>query len=212
MRRVMWSVVAAGVVSAGAMAQETKPEPKKEGGAAVPMTPIKPAAGEQPKPDAKEEVTLKVGDKAPALVFDEFVKGEKVAGFEPGKVYVVEFWATWCSPCVKQIPHLTKVQASHKDAVVVIGMASSERQKEGERDARLERLKAFVEKQGDAMGYRVAYDAERRMSKSWMQPAGQKFIPTAFVVDGEGTIVYIGSPAEMDGVVEGAVKKAKEKA
>ena len=38
---------------------------------------------------------LKPGDDAPALAISEWVQGEAVAGFEKGKVYLVEFWATW---------------------------------------------------------------------------------------------------------------------
>ena len=38
---------------------------------------------------------LKVGDDAPSMAITEWVQGEAVAGFEKGKVYLVEFWATW---------------------------------------------------------------------------------------------------------------------
>jgi thiol-disulfide isomerase/thioredoxin len=40
--------------------------------------------------------TLKVGDKAPALVVEKWLKGRPVPRFERGRLYVVEFWATWC--------------------------------------------------------------------------------------------------------------------
>ena len=44
---------------------------------------------------AKPEPSLKAGDKAPPLTVEKWVKAGPVAGFEKGKVYVVEFWATW---------------------------------------------------------------------------------------------------------------------
>src|SRR5260221_10369818 len=43
---------------------------------------------------------LSVGDPAPKLEVKEFVKGSPVKSFEKGKNYVVEFWATWCRPCL----------------------------------------------------------------------------------------------------------------
>jgi len=162
---------------------------------AVPMTPIKPAPGQKAQ---TAPVTLHVGDAAPALTVDSFVKGEEVKTLAAGKVYVVEFWATWCGPCIESIPHLTELQHKHKD-VVCIGVASSERQPaEGAADTRLEGVKSFIAKQGDKMDYRVAYDSKRAMSNSWMKPAGQNTIPTAFIVDSKGKIAFIGHPNEME--------------
>ena len=55
---------------------------------------------------SKQESTaaLKVGDNAPAITIADWVKGEPITGLEKGRVYVVEFWATWCGPCRVSIP------------------------------------------------------------------------------------------------------------
>jgi hypothetical protein len=45
--------------------------------------------------EARDETTLGIGDPAPAMKVAEWVKGSQVSGFEAGKVYLVEFWATW---------------------------------------------------------------------------------------------------------------------
>jgi thiol-disulfide isomerase/thioredoxin len=140
---------------------------------------------------------LSVGDAAPKLAFREFVKGEKVDKFDKGKIYVVEFWATWCGPCRVTIPHLTELQKKHK-AVTFIGVSVFEREPD--------KVKPFVEEMGDKMDYRVAMDAvpamgtgnDGFMAKNWMIAAGQEGIPTAFIVNGDGLINWIGHPAQMD--------------
>jgi len=63
--------------------------------------------------------TLKPGDAAPALQVKQWVKGDAVKGFAKDKIYVVEFWATWCGPCKASIPHLTELAKSHKDVTFV---------------------------------------------------------------------------------------------
>src|SRR6476661_706165 len=69
------------------------------------------------------EEILNLGDAAPPLVVSRWVKGEKFETFEPGKTYVVEFWATWCGPCRASIPHLTELARKYKDAGVrVVGV------------------------------------------------------------------------------------------
>src|SRR5687768_5335620 len=104
-----------------------------------------------------QEATLKVGDKAPKITVENWVKGKEIKQFEKGKVYVVEFWATWCGPCIKGIPHLTELQKEYKDKnVTVIGVAASENG--GNAESKLNTVKNFVQKQGDKMEYTVAFD------------------------------------------------------
>ncbi len=132
---------------------------------------------------------LGIGDAAPKLAVKEFVKGDPVKGLEKGKTYVVEFWATWCPPCRTSIPHLTELQKKYKD-IVFIGVSVSERSPDD--------VKPFVEKMGDKMDYRVALDDNGTMAKTWMAAAEQSGIPTAFVINGEGKIAWIGHPMSME--------------
>jgi thiol-disulfide isomerase/thioredoxin len=145
-----------------------------------------------------QDAKLTVGSPAPQLDVKEFVKGEPVKQFENGKIYVVEFWATWCPPCVKSIPHLSALQKKHKD-VVFIGVSV---------DKDVSKVKPFVTKMGKQMAYRVAIDkmvkGEGRMSTTWMAAAGQDGIPSAFIVK-NGTIAWIGHPMEMDKVLDNLV-------
>ncbi|RYG47047.1 TlpA family protein disulfide reductase, partial [bacterium] len=155
---------------------------------------------------------LTVGDKAPALKVAKWVKGEPIAAFEPGKVYVVEFWATWCGPCKVSIPHLSELAKKYKDKVAFTGVAVWEREKTDYTT----KVPQFVEQMGDKMAYRVASDdpEETPMAKTWMQAAGQNGIPSAFIVDQKGEIAWIGHPMlgldeTLEKVVAGTWDKAK---
>lgn len=134
---------------------------------------------------------LKVGDAAPAPKVGSWAQGEAVTKFEGDKVYIVEFWATWCGPCVQAIPHINEISERHKDAgLVVIG------QNLGEDEAT---VKGFVKKMGSKMKYRVAVDdAAGTMGKTWLKAAGQNGIPCAFVVNKKGRIAYIGHPMALE--------------
>ncbi|MEE8153466.1 MAG: redoxin domain-containing protein [Phycisphaerales bacterium] len=136
---------------------------------------------------------LSVGDAAPGLDIDTWVKGEETT-IESGKVYVIEFWATWCAPCRKSIPHLTELQEQYEDAgLVIIGISDEEAGK----------VRPFVDKMGDRMNYIVATDRREATNRAWFRRAGLKGIPAAFVVDRGGKVVFIGSPlaAEFDSVL-----------
>lgn len=138
------------------------------------------------------EAKLKVGDAAPAIKSGEWVQGEAVKEFAKDTVYVVEFWATWCGPCVATIPHLDELHEAFKDkGVVFIGQNCWERD--------LEKVKPFVKKMGEKMSYRVATDdtsTEEKgyMAVNWMEAAEQNGIPSAFVVGKDGKIAWIGHP------------------
>jgi thiol-disulfide isomerase/thioredoxin len=141
---------------------------------------------------AGAEPTLKVGDPAPPLTIAKWVKGNEVKAFEKGKPYVVEFWATWCGPCVQSMPHLTELQETYKDKITFLGVTSEDA------NNTLDRVEAMVGKKGPLMGYTVAWDEGRTTFDAWMTAAEQRGIPCAFVVDGTGKIAYIGHPITLD--------------
>jgi len=145
-----------------------------------------------------EEPDLLVGDPAPDLSVTNWVKGEEVTSFQPGHTYVVEFWATWCGPCIRGMPHLTELQEQYEGDATIIGVNIWERD---EGDTRIERVTNWVGERED-MGYTVAIDGTKAMEEEWMKAAGQDGIPSAFIVDGTGTIAWIGHPGSMDKPLE----------
>ena len=142
-------------------------------------------------PAAPTTLALSIGSKAPIPEISDFVRGEKPTFFEPGKVYVIEFWATWCPPCRQSMPHLTKLAEDMKSkGVVIVGVS----------DEKVETVRTFLEKDEwkQKARYTLATDPDRSTHKAYMEASGQGGIPTAFIVK-EGVVQWIGHPMDMDG-------------
>ncbi|HUU85598.1 MAG TPA: redoxin domain-containing protein [Phycisphaerae bacterium] len=145
---------------------------------------------------------LELGDRAPTLKIKEWVKGasfdlERVRG---QKVVALEFWATWCAPCITHIPHLTELQAKHKKDLVVVGVTAEDPANS------LEAVRKFVDGQGRKMGYTVAFDDGTATQKAYMDAMGMEHLPSAYIIDRSGRLVWAGYPDnEMDRALERAL-------
>lgn len=160
---------------------------------ATPRAPGKAAAPTAPKTKAVGP-TLNVGDPAPLLKPAKWLKGAPLPTFESGKVYVVEFWATWCGPCKANIPHLTAIAKQYQGKAEIIGVDIWE--SSDPTIQTLPRVEKFVKSQGAQMNYHVAADTtSNRIANAWMKAAGISGIPTAFIVGRDGSIAWIGNPA-----------------
>jgi thiol-disulfide isomerase/thioredoxin/tetratricopeptide (TPR) repeat protein len=136
---------------------------------------------------------LSIGDPAPKLEVTDWVKGGPLdlAQVKGKNIVVLEFWATWCGPCVHSVPTLTKLQQTYADkGVTIVGVTSQDP------DNSLEKVKKFVGKQGDKLGYTIAFDKEGQTDKAYMEAAGQEGIPTVFVIDRAARVAWIGHPED----------------
>lgn len=134
----------------------------------------------------------KPGDTVTPEVFGklEWVQGEAPTAWEPGKLYVLECWATWCGPCIAAIPHVDALYDKYAEkGLRVIGVNVWEDGKD--------KVAEFVKKKGDGMSYPVAYTGKGgAFETSWLVPAGVKGIPHAFLVK-DGKVLAGIHPAKL---------------
>ena len=132
----------------------------------------------------------KIGDKAPAVSVAKWIteKPPALPGDKGGekRVFLVEFWATWCPPCLKSIPHLAKLQKKHRKAGLLILGISNEEPKT---------IEAFI-KSKMKMPYFVGNDDDMKTTSAWTDDI--QTIPHAFLVNKSGTVVWSGNPLDMD--------------
>ncbi|MGP0064719.1 MAG: TlpA family protein disulfide reductase [Isosphaeraceae bacterium] len=118
-----------------------------------------------------------------------------------GKVVVLDFWATWCGPCVAEMPHMKELYAEyHGKGVEFIGI-SLDFPKE---DGGLDNLKKFVkEKQIPWPQYYQGNYWDSEFSRSW----GINSIPAMFVVDSDGKLYSEDAGGKLDRIIPELLKK-----
>jgi thiol-disulfide isomerase/thioredoxin len=162
----------------------------------------------QPKP------TLTVGSSAPSLDIEHWVQDGKgkfqpVAKFEAGKIYIVEFWATWCGPCIAAMPHIAQLQNDYAEKGVQVVSISDEELETVQKflDRKLSQGKSTEAKTyGELTSqYCLTTDPDRSAHESYMRAAGRNGIPCAFLVGKDGLIEWIGHPVSIDQPLESVV-------
>lgn len=163
-------------------------KPFNIGGTTYELAGLTPAGGtfqlvksSQTVPETKPPPDLSVGK--PSLPFAaKTTEGKKVdfpAAYK-GKIVMLDFWATWCGPCVGELPHLTKTyEQFHSQGLEVLGVSLDKEKWE-------EKLAKFTEEH--KMPWPQVYDG-----KFWQAEVAQKYdvgsIPSAFLVDGDTGLI-----------------------
>jgi len=116
---------------------------------------------------------------APAFVVETLEGRDKALGDLRGKVVLVDFWATWCKPCLKAMPRLQKFHdALAAEGFEVLGVSIDEDEDRGKK------IKRIVDKLD--ISYPVSLDAKQ--TPAWHQ-FKVKAIPAMYLLDREGQIV-----------------------
>jgi thiol-disulfide isomerase/thioredoxin len=130
-----------------------------------------------------------------------------------GKVVLLDFWATWCGPCIASFPHLRELAERYKKSdVVVVGVTSLQGKVSnlaggpvdtaGDPAKEISLMPEFI-KQKD-MTWNVAISEEKVFNPDY----GIRGIPTLVVVAPDGTVRYSTHPMKLDaGMIDGVLKE-----
>ena len=146
---------------------------------------------EEPASTATPEAL--VGKPVPAFKAPLLAGGDLDIASLRGKVVVLDFWATWCPPCVKAIPHIQKMHEElESKGVVFLGM----NQDKGQKD----KVQKYIDT--NKVSFRQVMDMESTIARDF----NIEGIPTLFILDKEGVIRYAHT-----GFADGQEKEIREK-
>lgn len=121
-----------------------------------------------------------------------WLQGEPVKSWEKDHVYIFEFWATWCGPCLAAMPHMEELHQalSNTGRVHIVGVNVSDRKTPDE-------LKKFLASRPKKVTYAIAVDVNNaRSSALWLNPLKVRGIPFVMAVK-NGKLIWKGHPVRL---------------
>lgn len=144
---------------------------------------------------------------------DQWFPGDKVTFAEMrGKVIFLDFWATWCAPCLEAFPSIKELYQDHKsDGLVILGVTRYYGMADGfpaDKQNEIAFLKRF------RATYDLPYDLVVTRDAATQRAFGATTLPTAVLIDRKGIIRFIDSgtsPTRLEEIRENIVKLLAEK-
>lgn len=144
------------------------------------------------------------GVKAPQFTLKS-LEGDSVSLADyAGKALFINFWATWCPPCKREIPHFNKLYRVHKESGFEILGISMDRNGE-------QAINQFKSTNEILFPVLLSIEQVWKDYQALLKPSQKGAIPTTFVVDIKGEIVEIFVGGQGYDIFERAIKKALEK-
>lgn len=140
------------------------------------------------------------GGSAPPLRVNGWIKGNPVKKFEAGKIYVLDFWATWCAPCMASMPRLSILARKYRNTVTVIAIDVFE-----QKTTAINKIKAQVDSLGSQMNFSVAMEDTNFTVHDWFGKDLES-IPKDVVINSQGKVAWIGHPKDLPDVLSKILK------
>ena len=150
-----------------------------------------------------EPAILTVGSKAPSLDIEVWFSDREgefqhTTEFEPGKIYVIDFWATWSSPSHRWMSTYSELQDRYfKDDVQIISISDEDEESVAdflELDMNNNSDMIYAEQ---TLNYCVTTDSDRSVFEDYVEASQMKNVPAVFIVGKTGLIEWFGNPEKM---------------
>jgi thiol-disulfide isomerase/thioredoxin len=132
---------------------------------------------------------LMIGDSAPGMTGASWMRGGPVGEWRNGHVYLLDFWATWCAPCLEMMPATQALEDRHtEDQLHVVGVAIWSQK------GPMTPAQALAKHPG--LTYAVAEDSDDRLADRFMGGTGARGLPTFMLIDRSGRLAWVGEPGD----------------
>ncbi len=139
--------------------------------------------------DMKDYPPLVIGEKLPKVELIDINGYMTPLDRFKGKVIYLEFWASWCEPCIQQLPYTKEIREEYKDKELVFVYISLDEEEEDWR--------RMIEKK-EIEGIHLHVNPSSQPDIDFINKCHVESVPTYFIIDKKGNLVTVNAPRPSD--------------
>lgn len=156
--------------------------------------------------ESNENTSDSISMELPTFSFKDINAKEYTMNDFKGKYVILNFWASWCAPCMEEFPEILKVLKNHKEDILLVAISN---------DDNIKDVKKFLKKfkkeiSGVITNIILGFDPKRDISSTMFNVIK---LPESFIVNREGLIIkkVVGSSDWIEGKVSDFIEKQVKK-